>query len=52
MSFAMLLSIALLLLVIASLPAWPYSGSWGYVPSGILSVALLVVLGLFLMGRL
>lgn len=52
MSFAMLLSIALLLLVIASLPTWPYSDAWGYVPSGILSVALLVVLGLFLMGRL
>jgi len=52
MSIATLLLIALLLLVIGTLPNWPYSSNWGYAPSGILAVALLVVLVLFLMGRL
>lgn len=52
MSFSTLLLIALLLLVIGTLPAWPYSSRWGYAPSGILSAALLIVMVLFLMGRL
>jgi hypothetical protein len=52
MSFSTLLLIALLLLVIGTLPAWPYSSHWGYAPSGILGAALLIVLVLFLMGRL
>jgi hypothetical protein len=51
MSFSTLLLIALLL-VIGTLPAWPYSSHWGYAPSGILGAALLIVLVLFLMGRL
>jgi hypothetical protein len=52
MSFSTLLLIALLLLVIGTLPSWPYSSQWGYAPSGILGAALLIVLVLFLMGRL
>jgi hypothetical protein len=52
MSVATFLLIALLLLVIGTLPNWPYSHGWGYAPSGILSVALIVVLVLFLMGRI
>jgi hypothetical protein len=34
------------------LPAWPYSRDWGYGPSGFLGVVLLILLILFLMGRL
>lgn len=52
MSFALWLCVGLLLLVVGVLPTWRYSASWGYTPSGILSVALVVVLLLFLMGRL
>jgi hypothetical protein len=39
-----LLAILLFLLVLALLPAWPYSASWGYYPSGGLGLLLLVVL--------
>lgn len=35
-----------------AIPAWPHSRSWGYAPSGIVGVILLVMLVLFLMGRL
>jgi hypothetical protein len=31
-------------LVVVSLPAWPYSKSWGYRPTGILTVLLVVFL--------
>ena len=47
-----LLLIVLILLLVGALPAWPYSGGWGYGPSGALGVVLLVVLVLFLSGRL
>ena len=38
-----ILLLILLLLVIGALPAWPYSTAWGYYPSG-LGVVLLIVL--------
>jgi hypothetical protein len=47
-----ILVILLVLLLVGALPAWPYSGGWGYYPSGALGVILLVVLVLFLSGRL
>jgi hypothetical protein len=52
MSLSLILLIVLILLVIGAIPAWPYSRSWGYAPSGLLGVVLVVVLVLFLMGRL
>ena len=52
MSLSLILLIVLILLVIGAIPAWPYSRSWGYAPSGLLGVVLVVILVLFLMGRL
>jgi hypothetical protein len=46
-----ILLIILILLLIAALPTWPYSGGWGYYPSGILGIILVIVLILVLMGR-
>lgn len=40
--------IVLLLLILGALPAWPYSKSWGYYPSGA-GVLLLIVLAVVLM---
>ncbi|MCI0444170.1 DUF3309 domain-containing protein [bacterium] len=47
-----LLLIVLVLLVIGALPTWPYSSGWGYFPSGIIGLVVVVLLILFLMGRL
>jgi hypothetical protein len=47
-----ILLIILILLLIGALPAWPYSGAWGYGPSGILGTVLIVVLILVLLGRI
>lgn len=45
-----LLLIALVILLLAAVPAWPYSRGWGYFPSGGLGLVLLVILILVLMG--
>jgi len=47
-----ILLIILVLLLIGSVPAWPYSRDWGYRPSGGLGLVLVIVLVLFLMGYL
>ena len=52
MGLGMILLIVLLLMVLGAVPAWPHSRGWGYAPSGALGVVLLVLLVLFLMGRL
>jgi hypothetical protein len=47
-----LLVIILILLLIGALPTWPYSGGWGYYPSGGLGLILLIIIILVLMGRI
>lgn len=46
-----ILLIILILLLIGALPTWPYSSGWGYYPSGGLGLVLIIVLILFLIGR-
>jgi hypothetical protein len=46
------LIIVLIILVIASLPTWPYSSGWGYYPSGGLGLIVLLLIILLLTGRL
>jgi len=47
-----LLLIILIILLIGALPTWPYSGSWGYYPSGGIGLVLIIVLILLLVGRI
>jgi hypothetical protein len=47
-----ILLVILVLLLLGSLPAWPYSRSWGYRPTGILTVIVIIVLILALTGRI
>ena len=49
---SLILLIVLVLLVIGAIPTWPHSRSWGYAPSGVLGTVLLIILVLFLMGRI
>lgn len=48
----LILFIVLLVALIGSVPAWPYSRGWGYYPSGGVSLVLLILVILLLMGRL
>lgn len=47
-----ILLIVLVLLLIGALPNWGHSASWGYGPSGGLTLAVVVVAALLLTGRI
>jgi len=46
-----ILIIILVLALLGSLPAWPYSTGWGYYPSGGLGLLLIIVLVFVFMDR-
>lgn len=52
MSLSLILLVVLVLLLLGAVPAWPHSRGWGYGPSGILGVVLIIVIILALTGRL
>lgn len=45
------LVVLLILILIGSLPTWPYSSGWGYYPSGGAGLVLLILIILLLTGR-
>ncbi|MFN3946252.1 MAG: DUF3309 family protein [Allosphingosinicella sp.] len=47
-----ILIIILVLLLVGALPTWGHSRSWGYGPSGLLGLLLIILIVLALMGRL
>jgi hypothetical protein len=47
-----ILLIVLILALLGALPAWPYSRSWGYGPTGGIGLVLLIIIVLLLTGRL
>ena len=49
MTLGAILLIVVILLLIGSVPAWPYSRGWGYAPSGGLGTILLILLILWLL---
>jgi hypothetical protein len=52
MSLGTILLIVVILMLIGVFPTWPHARSWGYGPSGAVGVVLLVLIVLFLTGRL
>jgi hypothetical protein len=48
----LILLIVLLIVALAAIPSWPYSRGWGYGPSGVLGLVLIVLLVLWLVGVL
>lgn len=44
----LILLVLLVLLLVGVVPSWPHSRSWGYGPSGILAIVLIVVIVLYL----
>jgi len=51
MSLGLVILIVLIVLLLGSVPAWPYSRGWGYYPSGTLGTVLIVVIVLLLLGH-
>ncbi len=52
MSTSTILLIILLLLVVGAVPSWPYSRNWGYGPSGVLGLILVILLIMAFLGHL
>lgn len=47
-----ILLIILILVLIGAFPAWPHSRSWGYGPSGIVGLIVVILIIMLLTGRL
>ncbi|WP_429322195.1 DUF3309 domain-containing protein [Paraburkholderia sp. GAS448] len=47
-----LILIVIAVLLVAALPRWPHSRSWGYFPSSMLGVIVIAVLVMVLMGKM
>jgi MFS superfamily sulfate permease-like transporter len=47
-----ILLIILVVVLLGVLPTWPYSSRWGYYPSGLLGIIVVVLLVMALTGRL
>jgi hypothetical protein len=47
-----LLIILLVLLLIGLIPAWPYSRSWGYTPSGVVLLLAIILVIAVATGRI
>ena len=52
MSLGTILLVILVLMLLGVIPAWPHSRNWGYAPSGVLGLVLVILVVLLLMGRL
>ena len=52
MSIGTILLILFVLLLIGAIPAWPHSRSWGYFPSGVLGLILVVLIILLVLGKI
>ena len=52
MAISTILLIVLVLVLVGALPSWPHSKSWGYGPSGVLGLVVVVLIVLLLMGRI
>jgi hypothetical protein len=50
MTLSTLLLIVVILALVGALPSWPHSRSWGYGPSGLLGLVLVVLLVMALLG--
>jgi hypothetical protein len=49
---SLILLIILILFLVGAFPAWPHSRNWGYAPSGLTGVVVIVLIILLLTGRL
>ena len=52
MNVGTVLLVILVLALLGVIPTWPHSREWGYGPSGGLGLILLIVLILFVLGKI
>jgi len=52
MSLGTIILVVLVLAILGVLPVWSHSRPWGYGPSGLVGTVLVVLLVLFLLGKI
>jgi hypothetical protein len=52
MSLGTILLIVLILFLVGVIPTWPHSRSWGYTPSGVVGLVVVVLVLMLLTGHL
>jgi hypothetical protein len=51
-TLGIVLLVILVLLLIGAIPSWPYSRGWGYAPSGLFLIILIIVIVLASRGTI
>jgi len=52
MTIGTILLIVLILILVGALPTWGHSRSWGYAPSGITGLLVIILLIMLVTGRI
>ncbi len=52
MSLGLILLIVLILILVGALPTWPHSRKWGYGPSGIGGLLVIILIVMLVTGRI
>jgi hypothetical protein len=52
MTLGMVLLIVLVLVVLGVIPTWPHSRGWGYGPSGVVGLLVVVLIVMLVTGRI
>ena len=47
-----ILLVVLVLMLLGALPTWPHSRSWGYAPSGVMGLLVVILLIMLLTGTI
>lgn len=47
-----ILLVLLILMLLGAIPAWPHSRSWGYAPSGVMLLLLVIIVVAVSTGRI
>ena len=50
MSIGMILLIVLILALAGVIPTWPHSRSWGYAPSGVVGLVVIILIVMLVTG--
>lgn len=51
MSLGMILLIVLILVLVGAIPTWSHSRSWGYAPSGVVGLVVVILIVMLVTGR-
>lgn len=52
MNLMTILVIVLILVLVSVLPLWPHATAWGWAPSGVVGIIVLIIVVLLVTGRL